>query len=121
MKNKTIKATEKSKNNKISEIKKQSKTKKKEIKDKEIKKKKRIYKEANKCETETTVNVLYGEKILSVYTNKVSLQKQLFKILGEPNREYIKGRSITGSTWDIPLKEKAKITKLMLKANIFEL
>ena len=37
----------------------------------------KTYKEPNKCETETTINVLYGEKILSIYTNNVKLQKQL--------------------------------------------
>ena len=81
----------------------------------------KIYKQANLCETETTVNVLYGEKILSIYTNKVDLQKALQKILGEPSAEYKKGRSITGSRWEVPLKEKSKISKLILKANIFEL
>lgn len=81
----------------------------------------KIYKQANLCETETTVNVLYGEKILSIYTNKVDLQKELQKILGEPSAEYKRGRSITGSRWEVPLKEKSKISKLILKANIFEL
>lgn len=81
----------------------------------------KFYKQANLCETETTVNVLYGEKILSIYTNKVDLQKELQKILGEPSVEYKKGRSITGSRWEVPLKEKSKISKLILKANIFEL
>jgi len=81
----------------------------------------KIYKQANLCETETTVNVLYGEKILSIYTNKVDLQKELQKILGEPSAAYKRGRSITGSRWEVPLKEKSKISKLILKANIFEL
>ena len=79
------------------------------------------YKESNKGETETTINVLYSEKILSVYTNKVDLQKQLFKIYGEPTHEYIKGRSIIASRWDVPLSEKSKISQMILKANIFEL
>ena len=81
----------------------------------------KIYKELNKSETETTINVLYSEKILSIYTNKIELQKQLFKILGEPTQEDIRGRSIIGSRWDVPLSEKSKISKIMLKANIFEL
>ena len=51
----------------------------------------KIYKEPNKCETETTVNVLYSENILSIYTNKVDLQKSLNKILGNATKEYIKG------------------------------
>ena len=81
----------------------------------------KIYKEINKSETETTINVLYSEKVLVIYTNKIELEKQLCKILGEPKKEYIKGRSIIGSTWEIPLSEKTKISKIILKANIFEL
>ena len=80
-----------------------------------------IYKEINKSETETTINVLYSEKIIVIYTNKIELEKQLCKILGEPKKEYIKGRSIIGSTWEVPLNEKTKISKIILKANIFEL
>ena len=81
----------------------------------------KIYKEINKSETETTINVLYSEKILSIYTNKIELQKQLYKILGEPKQEYKKGKSIIGSVWEVPLSEKTKISKIILKANIFEL
>lgn len=82
---------------------------------------KKIYKELNKSETETTINVLYKENMLSIYTNKVDLQKQLCKTLGEPTKEYIKGKSIMASRWDMSLNEKSKISKMMLKANIFEL
>ena len=82
---------------------------------------KKIYKEINKSETETTINVLYSEKLLSIYTNKIELEKQLYKILGEAKQEYIKGRSIIGSVWEVPLSEKTKISKIILKANIFEL
>ena len=81
----------------------------------------RTYKEINKEETETTINVLYNEKIISVYTNKIELQKQLKKVLGKPKREDIKGNSIIGSCWEIPFSEKTKISQMMLKANIFEL
>lgn len=79
------------------------------------------YKEINKSETETTINVLYSEKLLSIYTNKIELEKQLYKILGEPQKEYIKGKLIIGSVWEVPLSEKTKISKIILKANIFEL
>lgn len=79
----------------------------------------KIYKEANKSETETTINVLYSEKILSIYTNKVDLEKQLYKILGEPKKEYIKGRSVLGSCREIPLTDISKINKIILKANIY--
>lgn len=82
---------------------------------------KKIYKEPNKSETETTINVLYSEQIINIYTNKVSLQKQLNKILGQPTNEYKIKRSIVGSCWKIPFKEKSKISQMILKANIYEL
>lgn len=81
----------------------------------------KIYKQINKSETETTINVLYSEKLISIYTNKIDLEKNLNKIFGEPKREHIKGRSIIGSIWEIPFCEKNKISKMILKANIFEL
>ena len=46
----------------------------------------KIYKEANQFETETNINVLYKEQIISVYTNKVDLQRNLNKVLGEPTK-----------------------------------
>ena len=82
---------------------------------------KKIYKEANKSEQETTINVIYNENILSIYTNKVDLQKQLNKLIGVPTKEYKIKRSIAGSMWEIPLTDKIKISRLVLKANIFEL
>lgn len=81
----------------------------------------KIYKELNKSETETTINVLYAEKIISIYTNKVGLQKQLHKLIGEPTKEYKIKRSIVGSMWEIPLDDKIRISRMLLKANIFEL
>lgn len=80
----------------------------------------KVYKEAEELETETTVNVLYGENILSIYTNKPDLERSLYKILGEPKKEYKKGKSILASCWEISLNEKSKISKILLKANIFE-
>ena len=77
------------------------------------------YKEANKCETETTINVLYSEKVLSIYTNKVDLERRLYKILGEHKKEYIKGRSVLASLWEIPLDDISKINKVILRADIY--
>ena len=79
----------------------------------------KIYKEANKSEMETTINVLYKEKIISIYTNKIDLQRRLYKILGEPKREYMKGRSILGSCWEISLDDVSKINKMILRGNIY--
>ena len=81
----------------------------------------KIYKEINKSETETTINVLYDEEILAIYTNKADLQRKLCKVLGTPTEEHVKGKSIIGSRWDVSLSEKSKISQMILKANIFEL
>lgn len=83
--------------------------------------KEKIYKEPNQSEMETTINVIYSENKLSIYTNKIPLQKQLNKMLGEPTKEYKIKRSIVGSIWDISLSDKTKISRMILKANIFEL
>lgn len=81
----------------------------------------KIYKEPIEEELETTVNVLYGENSLSIYTNKANLQRELYKVLGEPRKEYKKGRSVLASNWVVSLDEKSKISKIILKANIFEM
>lgn len=81
----------------------------------------KIYKEPIEEELETTINVLYSENVLSIYTNKANLQRELYKILGAPKKEYKKGKSILASNWEIPLDEKSKISKIVLKANIFEI
>ena len=80
----------------------------------------KLYKEANKIETETTINVLYSKKILSIYTNKVDLEKRLNKIIGEPKKEYIKGKSILASLWEIPLDDISTINKIIFKADIYK-
>ena len=80
----------------------------------------KIYKEVNKGETETTINVLYSENILSIYTNKVDLERRLYKILGEPKKEYIKGRSVLASLWEIPLDDVSTINKVILRGDIYK-
>ena len=82
--------------------------------------KEKKYKIPNKMEEETNINVMYDKNIFSIYTNKVSLQKQLNKLLGEPTQEFKIKRSIAGSRWDIPLSDQVRISRMILKAKIFE-
>ena len=96
---------------------------KKIVEEKKIKepKKPRIYKEPNISETETTINILYWKNVVSIFTNNVSLQKKLRKVLGKPTKEDMRGRSIVSSRWDIPIDDKTKLSQMILKANLFEL
>ena len=58
---------------------------------------------------------------MSIYTNKVELQKKLRKVLGTPTKEDMRGRSIVGTRWDIPMTEKNKLSQMILKVNLFEI
>ena len=81
---------------------------------------KKIYKEPIKTEMETNINVIYSENVFEIYTNNVSLQRQLNKIIGEPIEEYKIKRSIAGSKWKISLNDQSKINKIKKKKKIFE-
>lgn len=81
---------------------------------------KKIYKKPIKTEMETNINVIYSENVFEIYTNNVSLQRQLNKIIGEPTEEYKIKRSIAGSKWKISLNDQSKINKIVLRAKIFE-
>ena len=81
---------------------------------------KKIYKEPIKTEMETNINVIYSENVFEIYTNNVSLQRQLNKIIGEPTEEYKIKRSIAGSKWKISLNDQSKINKIVLRVKIFE-
>ena len=78
------------------------------------------YKQVDSSELETVVNVIYNENILSIYTNKPDLERKLNSIIGEPTKEYKIKRSISGSRWEIPLSDKSKISKVLLRVDLFE-
>ena len=77
---------------------------------------KKTYKTSNQQETETTINLLYDEKILSIYTNNVPLQRKLNKCFGSPTKEYFKGKNIVSSRWNIPF-ERINIFNLNFDKN----
>jgi len=81
---------------------------------------KKIYKTSSQLETETIINLLYDEKILSIYTNNVPLQRKLNKCLGIPTKEDFKGKNIVSSRWDISL-EQANTLKLNINNEEVEL
>ena len=81
---------------------------------------KKRYKNVESYELETVINVIYDENILSIYTNKPDLERKLNSILGEPTKEYKIKRSISGSRWEISLDDKSKISKMILKVDLFE-
>lgn len=67
-------------------------------------------------EQETTINVLYDEEVIEVYTNRVDVIKNLIKKVGAPTKKYKKNQTYwIGAKWQIKFKEVSKITKILNK------
>lgn len=77
------------------------------------------YKEPKIEEMETIINILYGDNRVSIYTNKVKLQRKLNKLLGEPKKEYMLQNYISGSVWEVSFENKKNIDTIISKT--FEL
>ena len=65
-------------------------------------------------EQETTINVIYDEHIISVYSNRKEVVKNLTRLLGKPTKRDRKGKTYwTGATWDLDFNEFEKINKVL--------
>lgn len=67
------------------------------------------------AEQETTINVLYDEQIIKIYSSRVDVIKLLTKQLGEPTIKYKKSKSYwSGASWDIEFNDLKKIEKILI-------
>lgn len=70
-------------------------------------------------EQETTINILYEEQIVKVYTNRKEVIRELNKKIGKPTKKYRKGKTYwCGADWDIDFWDLEKV-KLLLNNEIF--
>lgn len=60
-------------------------------------------------EQETTINIIYDEKCLYIYSSRKAIIERLIKKLGKPERTDTIKELVTGASWKIPFKEKDKI------------
>lgn len=66
-------------------------------------------------EQETTINLIYEDKYLYIYSSRKSIIERLIKKLGNPTKiDTIKGL-ITGASWKISFKDKEKIRVALSK------
>lgn len=66
-------------------------------------------------EQETTINILYDEQIIKVYSSRGEVIKILTKQLGNPTIKYKKNKSYwSGASWDIEFNDIKKIEKILL-------
>ena len=73
------------------------------------------------AEQETTVNILYDEQIIRIYSSRVEIIKILTKQLGEPTIKYKKSKTYwTGANWDISFADSKKIEKILLIKNFID-
>lgn len=67
-------------------------------------------------EQETTINILYDEQMIRVYSNRQETIKILTEKLGKPTERYRKGRTYwTGASWDINFLDIGIIEKILPK------
>ena len=67
-------------------------------------------------EQETTINILYDEEIIRIYSNRIDVIKNLIENIGAPNEKYKRNKSYwSGAAWDIKFKELSKIKKVLKK------
>lgn len=67
-------------------------------------------------EQETTINILYDEEIIQIYSNRVDVIKNLIEKLGAPTEKYKKNQTYwSGAVWNIKFKEKVKVKKILSK------
>lgn len=70
-------------------------------------------------EQETTINILYEEQIVKVYSNRKEVVQGLTKSIGKPTKKYRKGKTYwCGADWDIDFCDLEKI-KNILNSEIF--
>lgn len=67
------------------------------------------------AEQETTVNILYDEQIIKIYSSRIEIIKILTKQLGEPTIKYKKSKSYwSGASWDIEFNDFKKIENFLV-------
>lgn len=69
-------------------------------------------------EQETTINVDYFARIVSVFTSKKSTYNKWYKDIGKPTNFSKEKGKIVGGIWRIAFEDRAKIRKILSISNI---
>lgn len=64
-------------------------------------------------EQETTIVIDYCKSLLTIYSSKKAQIERLKAKLGKATVNYYTNHKISGSKWEIPFKEKRKITSAL--------
>lgn len=74
------------------------------------------YLNAEDDELETTINILYKEKIVIIYSSKAEVIRKITKAIGAPTKKYQKNKKYyTGASWNIDFADIEKIDKLITR------
>lgn len=69
-------------------------------------------------EQETVINIDYCSKLLRIYSSRKSVIQRLYDKLGDPTREYYINKALTGASWNIPFKDKKRISIALSKPTL---
>lgn len=67
-------------------------------------------------EQETTINIIYSDGIIRVYSSQPNVIQRLIKLFGQPTQKYKKSKAYwSGASWDIDFADSAKIKHILNK------
>ena len=79
------------------------------------------YYRTEQADQETTINILYDEQIIKIYSSRPEIIKQLTNEIGEPTIKYRKSKTYwSGASWKIQFADIERVRKILNKEIIID-
>ena len=79
------------------------------------------YYKTEPAEQETTINILYKEQIIRIYSSRVETIEKLTKKIGEPDHRYKKSKTYwSGACWEIQFADIERVKEILNKEIILD-
>ena len=72
------------------------------------------YYKTEPAEQETTINILYKEQIIRIYSSRVETIEKLTKKIGEPDHRYKRSKTYwSGACWEIQFADIERVKEIL--------
>ena len=79
------------------------------------------YYKTEQAEQETTINILYKEQIIRIYSSRVETIEKLTQKLGNPDIRYKKSKTYwSGACWEIQFADIERVKEILNKEIILD-
>lgn len=79
------------------------------------------YYKTEPAEQETTINILYKEQIIRIYSSRVETIEKLTKKIGEPDHRYKRSKTYwSGACWKIQFADIERVKEILNKEIILD-